>query len=337
MIKKDLISVIIPVHNGQDYLMNCVNSILEQQNPRYDLEIIIVNDGSTDHTGIICENIKKEYDIIRIITMEDLGVSCARNAGLDIMNGDFVTFVDADDRLISGALKHMYEMCNDGDFDFAGIDFFTWHSENDYDEAVKKINADYSGSNITYKGFEYLDKGILSGDCRCWGKIYRRSSIGRIRFEKDLSIGEDMLFLLDVVSKSTKLAISGFSGYGYFINPGGLTLRTFNPEYMDRITCWQKAYDRIALIRPDLNYRTAANIMVSVMLTVGKIAILPKKVRNEYLSEIKDCQRKLREAFKVSGAYHELSFGYKIKVRLFALCPRLYINLYYLWKYRKNN
>ena len=93
--EKPLISVIVPVYNGQDYLENCIISI---ENQTYDnLEIIIINDGSTDRTGAICVKLKEKYDNIRVVTLEDEGVSAARNAGIDMARGGFLTFVDADD------------------------------------------------------------------------------------------------------------------------------------------------------------------------------------------------------------------------------------------------
>jgi len=93
-----LISVIVPVYNGQDYLGKCIESIEAQTYEN--LEVIIINDGSTDATGQVLTGLKAKYDNIHVITMEDEGVSAARNAGLDAAKGAFVTFVDADEALV---------------------------------------------------------------------------------------------------------------------------------------------------------------------------------------------------------------------------------------------
>lgn len=103
--KMPLISIIIPVHNGEDYLEDCVESIKNQTVS--DWEIIVIDDGSTDGTGKICRRLAEENPKLRVIFMEDEGVSAARNAALDVAKGDYVTFVDADDRLMPEMLEHL--------------------------------------------------------------------------------------------------------------------------------------------------------------------------------------------------------------------------------------
>ena len=329
--EKDLISVIIPVHNGQDYIQNCIESVVSKKSALYDLEIIVINDGSSDNTEPICKDLCEIYDLLKVITIEDLGVSSARNIGLNQARGNFITFVDADDRLSPGALEHLYSICKDHKYDFAGFGFKIWRDEKEYADIVRQAKTQ-SGTITVYSGNEYLDKGILSGDSRCWGKLYRSESIDGIRFEEGLSIGEDMLFLLDVVLKSDKIAISNYHGYGYFYNPNGLTWRPFNIAYMDQITCWQKACEQIGALRPDLKYRAAANILTSIMLTVGKIAMLPKEARKTYHEKVRYCREQIKEKVKVPGAFGRLSKGYQVKVRLFSISPGLYMSLYHLWK-----
>ena len=95
-----LISVIVPVYNGQDYLTGCIESIENQTCGQ--LEIIIVNDGSTDRTAAVCDSLQAAYDNVRILNLDDKGVSAARNAGMAAAAGEFITFVDADDRMAAG-------------------------------------------------------------------------------------------------------------------------------------------------------------------------------------------------------------------------------------------
>jgi len=332
MTKKDLISIIVPVHNGQDYLFNCIGSIVSQADSSYDMEIIIINDGSTDDTAIICDNLEKKHKAVHVISMDDLGVSCGRNAGLDIAQGDFITFVDADDRLLPGTLKHLYEICNGDDCSFAGIGFMAWSDENDYAILVMQKGEPSNTAIKSFTGNEYIDMGILSGDSRCWGKLYRTSHIKEIRFKEGMTIGEDMLFLLDVTLIASRIVISDYEGYGYYKNPLGAMLRPFKPEYMDQITCWKLVNEKIKEVRPDLMYRVTSNIMISIMLTVGKIAVLPKKERKKYRNEIRICRQEMSEAGKEQGAFGILSKDYKLKVMLFYIIPNLYIKLYHIWK-----
>ena len=190
-----LISVIVPVHNGQDYLEKCIESIEKQT---YDnLEVFIINDGSTDDTGLVCVKLTRQYDNIRVITMEDEGVSAARNAGLDAAKGVFVTFVDADDRLRPKTLEALFEGMMETAADICGCQFFQWQKEEQWEEFLgQKYHK--QPANI-YRATAYLKEEILSGNSRCWSKLYRRSVIGKLRFQCGLSIGEDMLFLVHLL------------------------------------------------------------------------------------------------------------------------------------------
>ena len=116
-----LISVIVPVYNGESYLRSCIESIENQTYQK--LEIIIINDGSTDSTGKVCVELKENYENIRIITTEDEGVSAARNAGLDLAKGALITFVDADDRLRPRTLEVLAGVLRKTGSDMAGCSF----------------------------------------------------------------------------------------------------------------------------------------------------------------------------------------------------------------------
>ncbi len=98
----DRISVIVPVHNGTAYLEECIDSILAQDCEA--LEVLIINDGSTDDTAAVCERLCGQHSCLRVITMPDLGVSAARNRGLEQAKGAYIMFVDADDRLRPGCI-----------------------------------------------------------------------------------------------------------------------------------------------------------------------------------------------------------------------------------------
>ena len=135
--KRDLISVIVPVHNGQDYLENCIESIAGQS---YDnLEILIVNDGSTDRTGEICAGLQDRYENVVVFTLEDLGVSAARNYAMDRAKGAFLTFVDADDRLCPDTLSYLHERITATDSDLAGCRFHIWGTAQEWENICRSM------------------------------------------------------------------------------------------------------------------------------------------------------------------------------------------------------
>ncbi|MCM1038249.1 MAG: glycosyltransferase [Ruminococcus sp.] len=329
--EKALISVIVPVYNGETCLSGCIESI-EKQTYR-NLEIIIINDGSTDGTGRVCEQLQETYDNISVITTNDDGVSVARNTGLQAAAGDYVTFVDADDRLHDRMLDVLYEGIVKTASDMAGCRFFTWESEAQWQEhAVGKDGGQAGVEWRTYTPDTYVRNAVLQGNSRCWSKLYKKEALAHVRFRRELSIGEDLLFVLDVLSGAGKVAESAYPGYGYFQNPNGAMNRRFSPRYMDQITCWEIARDKIREIdgKEDLYVQATTLLIMGIMLTAGKIAGLPACGRRENSRYTGICHSRLKQALCVPGAYAGLSTGYKIKTGLFAHMPALYLFLYHI-------
>lgn len=323
-----LISVIVPVYNGQDYLENCIHSIEDQTYGN--LEIVIVNDGSTDATGTVCDRIRRDYGNVSVLTLDDEGVSAARNAGIDAAKGDFITFVDADDRLCSGTLEILYDCMMDTESDVAGCSFFAWSSEEEWKRNAAAARS--IGQTVTYDAGRYLKEAVLCGNSRCWSKLYRREIFDRVRFPKDLTIGEDMLFLVRILPNVGRIVETDYEGYGYFKNPAGAMNRAFTPRYMDQITCWELAREEVRQMDQSLDAQVTALYMMGIMLTAGKIAMLSASERREQKKYIGVCHEKLREAMRVSGAHGRLSAGYRIKTKLFSLCPNIYLHLYHIQK-----
>lgn len=323
-----LISVIVPVYNGQEYLDNCIRSIEGQTYGN--LEVIIVDDGSTDETGAVCERIQTEYDNVRILTLGDEGVSAARNAGVEASAGELITFVDADDRICPEVLRILYDcMINTGS-DVAGCGFFIWSSEEEWQQGP--ASGETIAQPVTYDTDQYLREALLCGNSRCWSKLYRREIFDRVRFPEELTIGEDMLFLVKMLPYVAKITETDYPGYGYYRNPAGVMNREFTPRYMDQITCWQLAREEILQLDESLDAQVTVPYMMGIMLTVGKLAMLSAAGRRANRKYIQICYDKLRETLLVPGAYRRLSAGYRIKVRLFSLCPNLYLYLYHLHK-----
>lgn len=323
-----LISVIVPVYNGQDYLENCIRSIEDQTYGK--LEIIIVNNGSTDETGTVCSRLQTDYGNVSVLTLGGEGVSASRNAGVNAAKGDYVTFVDADDRLCPETLKILYDCVTDAESDVAGCGFFTWRSEEECKRNSDKIITKYKTE--IYDTGRYLKEALLRGNSRCWSKLYRREIFDKVRFPEDLTIGEDMLFLVRMLSCVGRIVETDYKGYGYFQNPSGIMNRAFTPGYMDQVTCWELAREEIRRVDRSLDAQATTLYMMGIMLTAGKIAMLSSAERREQRKYIQICHAKLKEAMRVSGAYGGLSAGYRIKTRLFSVCPGLYMYLYHLHK-----
>lgn len=327
-----VISIIVPVYNGQEYLENGIRSIQAQTYPQK--EIIIVDDGSTDHTGDVCRKLAQKYDNIQVVSLHDEGVSAARNAGIGIASGEYLMFVDADDRLHPQMLQSLYDTLKGTSSDISGCGFFSWTKEA---ELEKQIQLTYkNGTKLRiFQRDEFLEEIAEGRDTRCWAKLYKRSIIEKHRFRKGLSIGEDMLFLLDILPDVSKVVSVDFAGYGYYQNPAGAMKRKFTPAYMDQITCWETARDLIVQMDQNMESKITQKLLMAIMLTAGKLAFLPAPERKEQEVYVNICVEKLQKELQVEGAYDGLTHGYRRKVRLFARAPKLYLWLYHFRKYLK--
>lgn len=346
--------MIVPVYNGQDYLAGCIESI-ERQTYRH-LEIIIVNDGSSDQTAAVCDSLRSSYDNVRILNLDDRGVSAGRNAGMEASAGELITFVDADDRLLPDTIRILYDCMVKTQSDVAGCKFFMWSGGEEWRRAedagaaqkkcaqcMEASRTDEPGQDISgadqpdapvriYDAGTYLREELLCGNSRCWSKLYRREAVEKVRFREGLTIGEDMLFLVRLLPHVHKVTETAYAGYGYYQNPHGAINRAFTPRYMDQITCWKLAREEILRMGEGLDAQVTALWMMGIMLTAGKLAGLKTADRRANEKYILACRESLREAMRVPGAYRRLSVGYRLKTVMFRWFPHWYLGLYHLHK-----
>lgn len=185
----NLISVVIPVYNAENTLLTCVNSVLSQDYSQ--IEVILVNDGSEDSSGRICDEMALSDKRIRVIHQENQGVSAARNAGIEAASGDFLIFVDSDDQMLSGMIKKMYAHShNKLGMVICGYEKLV----NGRDKTKFIFEKDILESYVKKKDVILIyEKGLLNSP---WNKFYKMSLIKekKIKFETWCSMGEDLIF-----------------------------------------------------------------------------------------------------------------------------------------------
>lgn len=186
----ELVTVIVPVHNAEKTLNDCIESILNQTYK--EIEIIIIDDGSTDNSLEICKIIANSSNIINLIHEENAGVSCARNMGLESAHGDFIVFVDSDDTIMPDYVESLICKVHEYNCDIV-IEGFLANSKGH----VRKNSLSFEGiikiTELKHHLKEMIDKKFFLS---VWGKLYRKHIIDNyhIQFDKEISIGEDMLF-----------------------------------------------------------------------------------------------------------------------------------------------
>lgn len=187
------ISIILPVYNKQKYVSKVLQDIQAQLFKEF--ECIIVDDGSTDTSGEICENFAQFDKRFRVIHIKNQGVSHARNVGLAEVTGTYITFIDADDRIDSDYLNNLYAAAEASNADIVISGYEKWWEDND---KRVKISLPYSGlkdmqSLLSDFALHQKATGIYGF---CWGKLLKANRFGSIRFDEDYALAEDFEFYL---------------------------------------------------------------------------------------------------------------------------------------------
>ncbi|NLJ95951.1 MAG: glycosyltransferase [Clostridiales bacterium] len=222
------VSIIVPIFNSEKYLKRCIESIINQSFK--DIEIILVNDGSTDNSGKICDYYVEKDKRIKVFHIENQGVSMARNIGLNYATGEWITFVDADDWIELNALEWAINIVNQYD-----IDLLCWNYVLNYGKKQvknKSINPDFIIRDqkelkwllldIMYPEYDFIMNGVSIGNIRsCCTKLFRRKIIydNKIRFMKELIIAEDAHFCMEYMKLARKVLLVNKYLYHYrFLN-----------------------------------------------------------------------------------------------------------------------
>ena len=217
------LSVIIPVYNVELYLEKCIRSVINQS--YRDLEIILVDDGATDSSGMICDRYAEVDSRIRVLHTSNGGLSVARNNGLKIAKGEYITFVDSDDYLLSDTI---YEDCIKILYSDQRLECiqFSYHRVG-IDGNILNTHTceatEYFGRNIFFEKLENV-----SGSCAfsiqdpVWNKLYRKRAIGDILFRPGVKF-EDAIFTMDVLmSLRGGIKLIPNIGYAYVENPNSI-------------------------------------------------------------------------------------------------------------------
>lgn len=226
LIKKPKFSIIIPVYNVENYLSFCLDSVVNQT--MLDIEIICINDGSTDNSLEIIQKFAQKDNRIHIINKSNGGLSSARNAGLAIASGEYILFVDSDDMLCENACDVLYReiLENKADIIIFGTDIFP-QGNNSKERKWLENNLEverkyYKNDSITALFAEKASKPFV------WNECYRFEILKNndITFDEEVSYGEDMIFLFEIFPKAYNISYIPNKLYKYrFSREGSLMAR----------------------------------------------------------------------------------------------------------------
>lgn len=331
---KNKVSVIIPVYNGVKWIRECIESVLVQTHQEF--EILVMDDHSTDGTTEVVRRMEAEDVRIRLVLRESRGVSGARNEGLAQSDGEYVTFLDADDKLDKYMLETMIGCLQKENSDMVSCGYYLWDADVKAAQETESLNTVQSAEGIhrvkTVDREHYVSDYLLRQHTHCWGVLYQRTVIADVGFREELTIGEDMMFLVDLLPGLNRVSITDYKGYYYRTNESGATLRPFVPAYMDEIKSWKLAFDIIGRDYPQCRPQVAGILTVSAILAAGKISRLSSRERKRYSGCVEECRKTVKMALKQPGAKENLPAGYGIKSTMFMYFPKIYLRLYHMWK-----
>ena len=259
-----LISVIVPVYQVEPYLCKCVDSILSQTYPN--LEVILVDDGSPDNCGAICDEYAAADDRVVVIHKTNGGLSDARNAGMAVMTGDYLTFVDSDDWLEEHAVETLYQTANKAQADLV----IGMHDRIEEGTGKCLWEPDKTSQLQIMSSVQAMRQMFRQG-CASWARLYKKSVHAGIEFPVG-EINEDEAIVLRLLERCGNVAEIGQVVYHYRCRPESITTSAFSPKKL----AWPRhCRDNLAFVQekyPELEQDAAARYRGSILWALTEMA-----------------------------------------------------------------
>lgn len=273
-----MISIIVPIYNSEKHLPQCIESIKNQCYS--DFELILVNDGSTDSSGCICDSYAKNDDRIKVFHKQNGGVSSARNLGLKNSVGDFVTFVDSDDYLENNFLKQILDdyINNDVELVYQNVLKFSKSERSKlYSFDSQKLDIQSFFKNHLVSSYGYVHSKLFSAD------IIKNNNLV---FDEKISFGEDCIFISDYLFYCNHVLLSVTTNYNYRVSPESLITKLYSFEkemYIFSKLCENllKLFDKQKLnSKNDLFYKESQYYLYRILKSNSRIANKRERVQN---------------------------------------------------------
>ena len=323
MKEHDLISIIVPIYNVEQYLEKCINSILNQTYTN--LEIILVDDGSPDNSGKICDEYAKKDNRIKVIHKENGGISSARNTGLKVARGAYVGFIDSDDYIEKDMYEILYKNVKKENADISICSNYDIYKNKIIGTKKQGIYTVMTPEETIIKmnSFGYFGFPV-------WNKLYKKELFYDLRFLTDKKTCEDWYFLYEVICKCKKIVYQSVPKYYYCLRENSLSQSNVDYEML-------KASEYSIKIEKK-KYQGA---LPSVYTTYVFIRI---KIYNQLLmcKNIKDRKIKMKQMRKEVKKNckkidkKELNFVRNMQLKLIRFLPIVYNGLLIIYYKRKN-
>ena len=304
-----LVSIIVPVYNSEEYLSKCLDSLINQTYKN--IQIVIINDGSPDNSEIICKKYAEIDSRITYVFKENGGVSDARNYGLDYSKGDIISFVDPDDWISSDAIEKIVRVMID---DGSDIVSFGVKYVDENDNLIRTVAVEKKECLSTEVAMEeFLKYNKIKQ--QVWDKIYKKSVIGGIRFEKGRAI-EDVFWVHQILGEAKKISVIPNPFYYYLQRSNSVMGAGYSPKWLDVLDALRIRCDYIKERFPKL-YDNAVSLYINTCMYHTQLAIRANQSSNFINDNILS-----RISFRKNGnIYKPLPFKQKIWLFMFVTWP----------------
>lgn len=306
------VSIIIPVYNVEEYLKRCLDSVLCQT--LSDIEIILVDDGSTDSSGKLCDAIAKQDERIKVIHKENRGLSSARNEGLKYATSDLVGFIDSDDWITHDMYEYLYSLQqkHNADIVSCGYVLASVYSTKIHNSKIKEFVFTRDEALLNY-----IERGLYNriNDYSAWKKIYKKELFSDIEFPKGV-LFEDMPTNFRLIQKSSKYVYSTKKCYFYFQNSVSITRNQYSLRHNDliKVTKFINEYSK----SEDEKIKKIAKLLITkaYFSLLTKIVRFGKKedITDDYIHE--NLLKPFKEGYK-DFIKSNFSLSYKILAYLY--------------------
>lgn len=306
------ISVIVPVYNVEDLLSKCVDSILDQSFK--DFELLLIDDGSKDKSGYICEEYAKKDPRISVYHKKNGGLSSARNYGVERALGNYITFIDSDDFIDKSMLEILYNnmIDNNVDLSITGVrDIYNGKSFIDADREKMLLNSE-----------ETLKLMLMGKKINVYAvsKLYKRSIFEEIEYPVGKAY-EDSYIIVDILKKCSTVFVDTIPQYNYYHRADSITTLSYSARDLDYIEAWTLNYDKIKDAFPNLDDLGLRRVCFSYFFVLDKILLANKEHETTNTKDIVNFLRQ-NSTFILNNPY--FSRNRKFALRLLKINLKFY-------------
>lgn len=314
----ELISIIVPVYNVEQYIKKCLDSIINQTYKN--LEIILVDDGSKDTSGAICDEYAVRDNRINVIHRQNGGLSAARNTGLDIAKGDFIMFVDSDDFIDLDTVRYLHSLSMRFQSDIS-ICSFTYCDTNGNTWPHDALTVpDGIVSKEDYWKYFYTD--IRTFYVTMWAKLFRRSLWRKLRFPVG-KLHEDEFVIHTLIDECERISVSKKPMYYYMQRSGSIINTTFKIQNLDAAEGMMQRCDFFIGKR---DFNLAMTTLTTAMYSIVRIKNFTHEEFTVNRKRIKELHGQFRHVYK-KLLFKKCSLYSKLKCGIFALGIKLFIKI----------